>query len=334
MLYFSLLSKVCEKDMEVGGEYEVYTSQSSSQTVSMDLEVSKIKGEFEVQSEQSPAQEAIMPANESEDVTMTDPVLIGEQSHRQLFDEEDEVQFVGVRLNLRSANKRQEKTIKKGKASIKDNETTADIPEDGLTNIDVRLQSGQSQLEDTKKQLVAFKADLKESRAQLKIKKKELAACRGELKASKKFGRETKVKNRDLQESLTTSEKDFSECRDALFSLQTVTQVPDSTISELFESLSQQILQWIEATVVAFEKANPEAQADQILSVGGDKQARTFFRRYPDVGEHFARHLIHLFLQNNLFSKQVYFLGLPDEIAQLLRKAELKMAELDPPRSM
>ena len=385
MLDFNVLPTVSEQDVEVGREYEVCTSRSSPQTAIMPATVSENGGEYDVQTKHSSAQEAIMPAkgqevvgeyeeksssgqkasrpaNELEDITMTNPIPIGERTQGQSSGDTDELQSVSPML-LGSADERQGKGIKQGKASIKDYEATTNRLEKTQTNVQVRLQSFQSQPKDTKKQLAVSKtraglkntnaqpqsqpkdtkkkvavsktrAGSKITKAQPQSQKKELAACRRNLKASKKNGRDLTAKIKDLQKCLADSREEFCRCKDDLFSLQTVTQISDSIISGLFESLSQHIVQWIDMEVAAFEKANAEDDLDRIWSIGGDKVAATFLRLHPHAGEHLARYLIHRFLQNNIFGKKIYFFGLPDETAQLLRKAELNMAELDPPKGM
>ena len=358
MLDFNVLLTVSAQDVGTSREYEVYTSRSSPQTAIMPANVSENGEEYDVQTKHLSAQEAIMPAkgqevvgeyevqslsgqkasrpaNEMEDITMTIPFPIGERTQGQSSDYTDEIQSVSPML-LRSADERQGKGIKRGKASIKNYEATPNRLEKTQANVQVRLQSFQSQPKDIKKQVAVSKtrAGLKNTNAQPQSQKKQLATCRRNLKASKKIGRDLTAKNKDLQKRLADSREELSRCTDNLFSLQTVTQTPDSIISKLFESLSQHIVQWIDVEVAAFEKANAEDDLDHIWLVGGDNKAVTFLRLHPHAGEHLARYLIHRFLQNNIFGKKTYFFGLPDETAQLLQKAELNMAELDPPRDM
>ncbi len=173
---------------------------------------------------------------------------------------------------------------------------------------------------------------MKKTKFQLRNKNKALADCKRKLKATKGISLGLKANNKDLQAFLTVSREELSKCKDDLFSLQRVTQIPDSTIFKRFESIGQQSVHWIDAETAAFETAHPEAELEDVFSVGRDKKATKFLRLYPDAGEHLARYLIHRFLQKNVFGKRIYLFGLPEETANLLQVAELRMAELDPPR--
>lgn len=300
----------------------------------------EVGGEYEVHSLQSSSQKAHMHGNESDDVIVTDPALIEERSQIQLSDESPDVQITSSR-SLRSARKRQEETNKNKRPEIKDQEAAADSLEEKLANAEVNLQKYQCELEDAQNKLAACKEASKKTKAHLASKKgtcktlrKKLTTCRRQLKESKDVGRDLKASNSHLQDSLTASEEDLRKCKDDVFSLQRMAQTPDSTISKRFELICQQIVHWIDAEVAAFENAHPEAEPDHMFSVGEDKDSTRFLRHHPGAGEHLARYLIHRFLRNNVFGNKVYFFGLSEETVQLLQNAELKMAELDPPRGI
>lgn len=311
-------------ELDTGGEYEAHSQQSSSHKASMPVNELETGGDHEVKLHQSSIQKDSMPANESEDAVMTDQAPIGEQDQAQTSGGTSELQVVIFR-SLRSADRLQQKTVKDGKPSIKGHGMTAD---DSV----VRLQDCQNELKDNTAKLAASKKDLKKIKGQLHSKKKDLTACKRKLKASKGSGRDLKAKIKSLQDSLTVAQENLTKCKDDLFSLQTMTRIPDSLILDSFESLSQQIVQWIDAEVATFEKAHPEAKPDHVFSLGEDKFATAFLRDHPSAGEHLARFLIHRFSLVNVFWKTVSFFGLPEETAQLLWNAELRMAELDPPR--
>lgn len=308
MLFFDLLPRVREGDGESGGEIDVHSLQLS-------------------------LQKATKPENESEDVTMADQAPIGGQSQGQPSDDTPELEITSVRT-LRSASKKQEKHGKNREPELKVHEAKASSAEENLASAGLPLQIYQSKLEDAQKKLATSKELFKKTKAQLIGKKKDLAACRRKLKETKDIGRRMKKANSELRYDLTASQDELSKCKDDLFSLQKVAQTPDSTITKRFESISQQIVHWIDTEVMAFEKAHPEAEPDHVFSVGEEKHATNFLRTHPGAGEHLARYLIHRLLQENVFGNRVYFFGLSGETAQLLRKAELMMAGLDPPRGM
>ena len=299
----------------------------------------EIEGEYEVHSFQSSSQKAMMHANESEDVIMIDPALIEEQSQDRPRDQSPCVMITSVRT--RSARKRQEEITENKKPKIKDQEAAADSLEEELANAGSRLQSNQCELEDAQNKLAASKEALEKTKAQLATKnrtykalRKKLTTCEQQLKEFKDVGRDLKARNSHLQDSLTASEEDLRKCQDDVFSLQRMAQIPDSTIAKRFELICEQIVHWIDVEIAALENAHPEAELDDMLSVGEDKLAATFLRHHPGAGEHLARYLIHRFLQDNVFGNKIYFFGLSKGLAQFLQIVEQKMAKLDPPRGI
>ena len=325
MLDLNYLPPIHEEEMEVGRGHEVRVMHSSYQKVAMAACGSEIRGEKEVHSLQSSPEEAVSPEDKSEDVIMTDRPPIERRNRGQRSDATEELQLTSSRVT-RSASKRQEKTV--------ENWSMANIDGDerDVVDVPVALQSFKSELQDTKDKLAVSKKDLKEAKAKLSGNKKDLATCRRDLRESRGFSSQFKKANIDLQKTLKAYQEELSRCKDDLFSLQGVAQTPDSVITKKFESVSQQIINWIDTEVARFEKANPEAEPDHIFSGGKHKPSADFLQQHPGVGEHLARYHIHKLLGLHVFGKSVYFFGLPEETAQLLREAELKLAELDPPR--
>ena len=70
-------------------------------------------------------------------------------------------------------------------------------------------------------------------------------------------------------------------------------QTSDTNIAKDFDSICQQIVNWVEGEAAAFEKAHPEDGPEHIFSVGDDDQARAFTRRYPEASEHLAAYMIY-----------------------------------------
>ena len=316
-----------EEEVGVGRGYEVDLQQTLSQDAAMAPSESKATGENEMDSLQPSPQRATLSEDESMDHVKPGHAPVVRQSQGNPSDNTGEVEFVEVRV-LRSASKRQDKTVETLK------EARADGVEEGLVNAGVGLQTHQNELKNTKQKLAASRKDLKDKKAQLWKKTKDLATCKRELKESKVVIRRIRQAKNELQKTLQTSEEKLSQCKDDLFSLQGVAQIPDSTISKRFESLGQQIVHWIDAEVARFDKARPDAKPDHLFSVGGHEHSAVFLQGNPGAGEHLARHLIHQFLESDVFGKGVYLFGLPKETAQLLQEAELKLAELDPPRGI
>ena len=325
MLDFCFLPTLHEEEMGVGRGYEVHLQQTFSQEAAMAPSESKTTGENEMDSLQPSPQRATLSEDESMDHVKPGHAPVVRQTRGKPSDNSGEVEVVAVRI-LRSASKWQDKTVKPLE------EAGADSIEERQVNAEVGLQTHQNELKDTKKKLAASRKDLKDKKSQLWRKKRDLATCKRELQESKGVIRGIRQAKNELQKTLQASEEKLSQCKDDLFSLQGVAQLPESTISKRFESLGQQIVHWIDAEVARFDKAHPDAKPDYLFSVGGHEHSAVFLQGQSGAGEHLARHLVHHFLQSEVFGKRVYLFGLPEETARLLQEAELKMAELDPPR--
>lgn len=312
--------------MEVGRDFKLHTQQSSCQKAALGTNESEIGGTNQVHTLQWSPEGAAVPENELEDVIMTDRAPIESQDRGQPSDNTQEVQIIPSSRLTRAASKRQEKAVETWK------QARADSVEENPMNAQVCLQICQSELKDTKDKLAASIKALKETKDQLIRNKKILATCRRGLRESKGVSYQLKKANSDLQKALKADREELSKCRDDLFSLQEVAQVPDSIILKRFELVSQQIVHWIDTEVATFEKAHPKVEPDYIFSAGKQAFTAEFLRLHPGAGEHLARYMIHYFLQDHVFGKKVYFFGMPEETAQLLQEAELKLTELDPPR--
>ena len=288
---------------------------------------SESRGEEEVHSLQSSPQEVGIPEHESEDVIMMDRPPTVRQNQGQSSDATGELPATSSRLT-RSASKRQQNTVEPLEYF------RADSVEERLIDAELRLQSCQLELENTQLKLAASKRELKDKKSQLWGKKKDLGICKRQHQVSKGVIRDTKKANKELQKALQASEEQLTQCKDDLFSLQGVGQIPDSTISRRFEAICLQIVHWIDTEVAKFEKANPEAEPDHIFSGGHSKPSADFLWKHSSAGEHLVRYNIHRLLGFHVFGRSVYFIGLPEETIQLLREAELKLAELDPPRGI
>lgn len=318
---------VYEEDMSRGRGFEACVDHSSSQKVAMAACGSETQGEKGVHSLQSSPQEIVIPKHESEDVTMTDRGPIQRRSQGRLSDDMEELRPPSGRVT-RLASKRQGKTVECW------TQATIDGAKEDTMDVVAALRSLKSELKDKKDRLAASEVALEETKAQLKEHKEDLVKCRRLLQDSRRFNRQIRKTNSQLEKFLGASREELSKCKDDLFSLQGVAQTPDSTISKQFESVSQQILHWIDAEVATFDKAHPDAKPDYMFSVGADRYPKEFLQSYAEAGEHLVRYLVHHFLQKEVFGKRVFLFGLPEETAELLREAELKMAELDPPRGI
>ena len=328
MLNFNFLPTMHEQ-VEMSQDHEMQTHQSSNPNVIIE---SKSEVGEELLSLKPSLQIAAAPDKEPEDVMMTDQITTEEHFRGQSSDDSRDSKLISPRM-LRSADKKQKKPAKNQQPN--DHGANAiSVEETPVENAEARLQSCQSELKVAQDKLATSRKSLNKTRAQLRGKKRALALSKQKFVNSNGVVRDLKSKQKHLQDCLKTAEGDLTKCKDKIFSLQRVTQVTDSAILKLFDRLGQQVVQWIDRKVTDYEQAHPEAEPEAIFAVGEDKRAKKFLQLYPEAGEHLARYLIHHFLHDNVLGKKIYFLGLPEETACLLRKAEHEMAKLDPPRGI
>ncbi len=303
----------------------------------------------------------IMPTTENEDTLMPDQPPPEEATQGQAIDKASDIQLISKdefdkpqpkHKRPRRVHKRQRKSLKKQKITIAEPRPQPDIDEEDLTEAfgighawDQHGKRNDNELEVIKAQLAATKQELQaskntRSRTHGTIKdwvnlQKDLADVEQQLKKSQEVVHQLQTAGDDLQKlrmKLAASQRELSACKDDLFRLQPVAQVPDSSISKEFDAICQHITHWIDAEVTGFEKAHPEIEPEHIFSVGDDMEVATFLRKYPGAGEHSARHLVHRHLLESMFSGEFYFFGLPAETAHFLQKAEQEMANLKTPR--
>lgn len=112
--------------------------------------------------------------------------------------------------------------------------------------------------------------------------------------------------------------KELSACKDDLFQLQPMNQPSDTSIKNQYEAVCQEILDWIEEEISVFETLGKETTT-QMFSGGGNPQAASMLYSYPEIGEYLIRYEIHRYLQRKMFHKDIYLLGLPQDIVRLLR---------------
>ena len=138
---------------------------------------------------------------------------------------------------------------------------------------------------------------------------------------SKLLQRNADARARVLQDHLTTAEEDLEACRDDLFRTQPVCQISDASIIGAFESLGEQLVNWIDDQASAFEYVNPD------VDVGSN-----FLLKCPSAGEYLCRHIVNRYLSERIFGPNIHFFGLSAEYKHMLATIEQGMAALRPPR--
>lgn len=123
--------------------------------------------------------------------------------------------------------------------------------------------------------------------------------------------------------------KELSACKDDLFQLQPMNQPSDTSIKNQYEAVCQEILDWIEEEITVFETLGKETST-QMFSGGGNPQAAYMLYSHPEIGEYLIRYEIHRYLQREMFHKDIYLLGLPQDIVRLLQMIERSLVNMKP----
>ena len=245
---------------------------------------------------------------------------------------------VDLMLEIDTADKR----CKSTSAALRDTRQDLQDTRQDLQNTRQNLQDSQQDLQDTQQSLRACEKDIgkiqrREDASKRRFDKK-YQTLQQKLKLSQEELRASRIRTKELQkgeenfqeaqEHIVMLKSELLACKDDLFRLQPITPLPDSLIVKNFESISQQIVHWIDAEV---EQAYQD-ETEQIFSAQSGVEATTFLEHSPAAGEYLARFLIHRFLQFHVFSAGILLFGLPEETQMWLQKAEESMAKLQPPR--
>lgn len=161
---------------------------------------------------------------------------------------------------------------------------------------------------------------------------KLLHAHESQHRNSKTHQRNADAEARELLEKLMTAEQELDMCRDDLFRTQPVCWTSDRNIIDVFESLVEQLINWIDNETSAFEKANPDAQVGCLFFGTKDTDVERFLQTNLAAGEYFCRHMINRYLVDHMFGSNIHQLGLSAEYTHMRLTIEHGMAALEPPR--
>ena len=141
---------------------------------------------------------------------------------------------------------------------------------------------------------------------------------------------EAEENTKQLHVNLKNTREQLKTCRDDLFQLQPVNQIPDTDISSSLETLCEQVTNWIETEIVSFERRYPTASPGLLFSPGRKIEAVQLLKDYPDLGEYLIKCTIHRQLQAGLFNKEVYYPGLHRNSKHVLQLVETSMSDIAP----
>ena len=290
---------------------------------------------------------------ESEAMGQVERIKTYERSKTTLLKKKDELHkpqqgYNELSLGQRhqQLDKREVADVKKSKPELKETlqKRSEDLPKAQERDSSL-LREHKARLDDIERLALARKtADdlrktIREVEANSRTYQKETNILRAALKdqkadLDKMMGLKMAAENKSEQvrSELQTVRRQLQLCKDDLFRLQPVAQLPDTEIVEDFESVCQDVIGWIDEEVSAFEKSFPSAQPSQIFLGGAIPEAIHLLQRFPTFGEYWVRYIVHFCLYKDIFSRSVYLLGLPKEFKQCLQAAEERMVILEPPK--
>ena len=176
-------------------------------------------------------------------------------------------------------------------------------------------------------------ASLLGSYNQMKGERDQLMASKAEDTKELSVLREAKSVS---QNRIAVLDRELQACKDDLFRLQPIDQVPDSIIAQRFESLNDQICDWIETQISrSMDDWQAEHRGDQpkLFDHHGDTTTKRFLAHYPDTGgEYMVRSMIHFYFQKHLLGDKILLFGLDDNFVGLLEFMEQSMSRLQPQR--
>ena len=163
-----------------------------------------------------------------------------------------------------------------------------------------------------------------------------------EVQEANDFPRQTAKQSRSLKEQKKTLQNDADElrkqvaslqeqlesCKDALFSLRPLAQVPDSEIVSDYESLCASISDWVGSQLRDFE----ERAATPVTAVsGGDRPDwEVLLKGEPRIDEYLIGSLIHDRIHQDFLGNHILYFGIPQDMAKWLQEWEESMRRVKP----
>lgn len=153
-----------------------------------------------------------------------------------------------------------------------------------------------------------------------------------EVKGLVSFLSNAEIHRQEMDIKLAISQQQLQACKDDLFRMQPQAQIPDMDISKGFDAICQCIIGWVETEISIFEKAHPTISTEDLFSAAGDSNVFLMLQEFPESGEYLIRYEIHQCLQETMFGKEIFLLGLPEKTAAILQQAERSMKGMEPHR--
>ncbi|KAL8847995.1 MAG: hypothetical protein Q9221_006957 [Calogaya cf. arnoldii] len=131
-------------------------------------------------------------------------------------------------------------------------------------------------------------------------------------------------------------EHELQACKDDLFKLQPIAQIPDSDIAQSYDDLNEHISSWMEGVIARFESKHRERHHGPLPNLfhhGDVTAAADFLADFPMFGgEYLVRCYLQMLLQRMVFADSILLHGLDEPQTALFRSIENSMATSKPPR--
>lgn len=156
-----------------------------------------------------------------------------------------------------------------------------------------------------------------------------------EIRALTELQAHTKKELEQLQKMSSIQNRELETCKDNLFQLQPVIQLTDSEILKQYDTLCQQVSNWVDNEISKFEdKSGSPGNDTRTIVDGGSTRIKRLLNNAPGAGEYLISAIIHTEIQCNFFGGNVILFGLDRSFSELLHEAEERMVKLEPKRGM
>ena len=143
---------------------------------------------------------------------------------------------------------------------------------------------------------------------------------------------------RDLQvlrTQLANTREELSSCKDDIFRMQPVPQIPDTEVTRAFEQVCENVASWVDAELLLFEGAHPDSQPGQLFCGGSSHlYCANFLQGCPNFGEYLVTYEIHRLLQKSILNSNSYLFGLNQEVTELFKFLESSMSNAKPAKGI
>lgn len=145
----------------------------------------------------------------------------------------------------------------------------------------------------------------------------------------------TKRELAQLRKTSSIQHRELQTCKDSLFRLQPIIQMSDSEILKQYETLCQQVSNWVDNEISKVEdRYGYHGNDARIITDGGIAHIKHLLNNAPEAGEYLIGAAIHTEIQRSFFGEDMILFGLTPLVTKTLHDAEDHMRKLEPRRGM